>query len=59
MIQGSFDMGKIEGKIEDVIAVICDFHVGLEQAMRTLNVGTEYKQEIIDILRDKKIDFAK
>ena len=69
MIQGSFDMGKaegkaegriegkIEGKIEAVIAVICNFHVGLEQAMRTLNISTEHKQEIIDILHEKKIEF--
>ena len=57
MMQGSFDMGKIEGKIEAVIAVICNFHVGLEQAMKTLDIGTEYKQEIIDILHEKKIEF--
>ena len=61
MMQGSFDMGKaegrIEGEIEAVLAVICNFHVGLEQAMRTLGIDAEYKQEIIDILHEKKINF--
>ena len=49
--------GKIEGKIESAITMIAKYHIGLKSAMNDFELDEKYKEQIVNELNRRNINY--